>query len=469
MELVNSLPPGLREIVVAGGLALVGFVLGRILAGPVLGLLSLLGLKTWRRLPWLERPDLAISASKSEPLSNAESPQAASEATANTTPTDGTPGANPLTLRPPTRSPSEDDSPTEGARLEQLVRGLVTITGVLLGLWFSADLLRWQGTRLALERLGGFAMGGLGIAAVSIWLGELIVKPAIVAAFPQSLAHRIDALLDSRGDELRLSQVLQGALASLAYLAIALLGAQFAIEAGFWTGGQATVGTVWGLVTKVFTLALVWALCGTMFVLLSPGSDSANSGPSTAWGFGRVAILGMALLLSVGIVTGQLGWILGPAILAAAAAVAWPLRGMFEDRAAGWYLRANSLTEVWYKGERLSVLEVRPCVTRVTDRDGGEWTLPNRLLVEAFQKGVPEARRRSSSTTHESTANDPVGGAPVRYTGIATPVSSDDESSPAATSERVVPSSPLTPGRPAIEWDDAADGYPLIPTSSSET
>lgn len=487
MELWNALPAELRPIVIPIVFLTVGYFAGRILGGMVVAFLRFLGLYEWSRLPWLDRtarnnvtapdptavPSPAAPREPVTPVANPESSLATTTGQSERTivPLDDddlSPAASPAagTGEPTPVSPAADGNvPAEESprneRLERLISGLVTLSCVLAGLWFSADILRWEGTRTGLQHVGGFALGAVGIAAFAIWLGELVIKPVVAASVPAVLRKRLDGLIESGAEEVTLSQILQTGLAGLLYLIVILLGAQFVVEIGAWRGGQSTITTIWSTLGLFGTIAVVWGLAWALVQLFSSRRED------NVWGSAEYAVIGGAAVITVGFLSGYMTWVLAPALLIAAGFVVWPLRSMIEDRVAGWYLESNQIREVWFRGDLLVLRDIRPCVTEVVDREGRAWCLPNRLLVGALQKGGPE-KARSPYPAPSPTTDVHAAGMPVRYEGVSIPtqpVDSQPSPAPEATSrhERLLPSSPLTPQKPVVEWDDAAGGYSIQP------
>jgi hypothetical protein len=478
MDLGNLLSPELRPVLLPIILVAVGYVLGRIASGIVVALLRFLGLYEWGRFPWLEqrpaggsRPNATASTSP-PPVETSPGDSSAAGASAASAPADR-PAVVPASPHVASRTRSEaadqpvsTGEPADSPRLERLISGLVTLAGVLGGVWFSADILHWEGTRAALQRMGTAALSSLGIIAITVWVGELLIKPIVLAAVPQGLRNRLDRVLDSASGELTVSQLVQSALALALYLAVVLLGAQFAMEAGEWKDGQATISTLWNLLALFGSVAVVWGLAWTMIQVLGAGREEGD-----AWSLSQTAVLGVALLVSFCLLSGQFAWVIGPAILVAAGFAAWPLRLMIEDRAGGWYLQANRIREVWYRGELLELREIRPCATEVVDLSGKSWVLPNRLLVGAVQKGPAESSRRPFTPPTRPPSSEeltPFGRPPV----ITAPNPSASDSAAAShlrpDGDVRPPTAPAPaeapislPLRPAIEWNDAADGYSI--------
>lgn len=493
MELWNALPAEARPVVIPIAFLTIGYFAGRILGGMVVGFLRFLGLYEWSRLPWLDpttpkEPTPAKPVVPQVPATQPEIPESAPTATAGQSERAVVPlddddlptvaaavagnEAHAVAARSDESRTDTPDTETHAAvspdetprneRLERLISGLVTLSCVLAGLWFSADILRWEGTRSSLQHVGGFALGALGIAAFAIWFGELVIKPAVSASVPAALRKRLDGMLESKADEVTFSQILQTGLAGLLYLIVILLGAQFAVEIGAWRGGESTIATLWSTLTLFGTLAAVWGMAWALVQLFSSRHDS------DVWGSAEYAVIGGAAVISLGFLSGYMTWVLGPALLIAAGFVVWPLRSMIEDRAAGWYLQSNKVREVWFRGDVLELRDIRPCVTEVVDREGRVWCLPNRLLTEALQKGIPEKWRSSQPPSHPPSATTDVhaAGMPLRYEGVSIPTQpvGPESSIPpgeAPRQERLLPSSPLTPQKPVVEWDDGAGGYSI--------
>jgi hypothetical protein len=478
MDLGNLLSPEFRPVVLPIILVAVGYVLGRIAGGIVVALLRFLGLYEWGRFPWLEQHPVggsgpgATAASSPAPVETSPGDTSATdESVANA------PGDRPAVVppgpyvAPRTRSEPADHMVSAGEaadspRLERLISGLVTLAGVLAGVWFTADILHWEGTRAGLNRMGSFALSSLGIIAITVWIGELLIKPIVLAAVPQGLRNRLDRVLDSASGELTVSQLAQSALALALYLAVMLLGAQFAMEAGAWQGGQATISTLWNLLALFGSVAVVWGLAWTMIQVLGAGREEGD-----AWSLSQTAVLGVALLVSFCLLSGQFAWVIGPAILVTAGFAAWPLRLMIEDRAGGWYLQANRIREVWYRGELLELRDIRPCATEVVDLSGKSWVLPNRLLVSAVQKGPAESPRRGFTPPAPPATGDeltPFGRPPAISASNPSASSPHPASNPLPGGEIRPPTAPAPaeapislPLRPAIEWNDTADGYSI--------
>jgi hypothetical protein len=467
MDLENVLSPELRPVLLPVILVAIGYVLGRIAGGIVVSLLRFLGLADWGRFPWLERRSPLESRSGSTPLATprpSDSPKTETVSAEGPVVTSARPDVTPRTapIAPHRDDEAAADEPAGSQRIERLVSGLVTLAGVLAGVWFSADILHWEGTRAGLLRLGEFALSSLGIVVLTVWIGELIIKPVVSAAVPLGLCNRLDRVLDSPPGELTASQLAQSALALALYLAVLLLGAQFAIEAGAWQGGQATISTLWNLLALFGSVAAVWGLAWTMIQVLGAGR-----GEGDAWSLSQTAVLGVALLISFCLLSGQFAWVIGPAILLAAGFAAWPLRLMLEDRAGGWYLQANRIRDVSYRGELLEIREVRPCVTEVVDHSGKSWVLPNRLIVSSVQKGAgPSESSRRPFTPPAPPATSEEFTPFQRPVAIPRPIPLQSSSTP--SSERQPPTAPAPaeapislPLRPAIEWNDTADGYSI--------
>jgi hypothetical protein len=525
MELFESLPPEVRPILLTMAFVAVGYVLGRMAGGLVVGMLRGLGLYTWARMPWLDQSTKAPAAVASTAVASPASPQAGGVADAGVSgpvveePVAGTVAdageiASPVTA--PAEAPSVEESlsreairqvvddaepttpdrahgtepldaaPDESLRhhsLELFLSGMVTLACVSGALWYSANILKWVGLRNGLERLGGYALGALGMVTFAVWMGELIIKPVVATALTGALRKRMDQSLDSGEGEWTVSQMVQTGLAALLYLMAALMAAQVAVEVGAWSGHPAAISTLWSMLALFGTLAAVWGVAWVLVQIFSSG------GKDSSWGMGQYGTLGGAAIISIAFLSGQVTWVIGPALLAAAGFVAWPLRAMVLDRASGWYLKSNGVREVWHRGELLELREIRPCVTEVIDRDGKSWCLPNHLLAEAFRGGIPQNRERKAPRTPETPsaqtrspetrgpdsdrgAPEHVAGIPLRYQGVTTPVPPpDDDPLPLASEpsnrapDQTAPSPSLTPLRPVVEWDDAAGGYPMRTTS----
>lgn len=268
-----------------------------------------------------------------------------------------------------------------------LARMLVSLTVWAVAAWWLAGHL---GKVELAERIG------LALSRTWAIAGFLVVTLALASV----LAHRIvDCLRDSKPADaaaLRygLGQSRLGVadgVAAAVYILVALLVLLIAADMFDWPLTRSSAQALWQLAQKLLTVSatLLIGLLGARWAR-DIVAEPAATPEKRAGQYTGLGILGVALVLSLGVLLSNASLLLGVGVLTALVLVLWLCRGYLPDIAAGLQLRAQKIREVWFDGAAWQVAEVGFLTTHVC-RDGAVHSVQNRQVLDARLHGAPAA------------------------------------------------------------------------------